>query len=74
MIYLPCVVRGQLDPVFTFKDEHKSEQEHINILKCSFSGLCTILFMRTITRHAIHVGALENYTKSNNITKLLAEL
>ena len=27
MIYLPCVVRGQLDPVFSFKDEHKSEQD-----------------------------------------------
>ena len=26
MIYLPCVVREQLDPVFSFKDEHKSEQ------------------------------------------------
>ena len=25
MIYLACVVRGQLDPVF--KDEHKSEQD-----------------------------------------------
>ena len=30
--------------------------------------------MRTITLHTIHVGALENYTKSNNITKLLTEL
>ena len=29
------------------------------------------MFMRTITLHTIHVGALENYTKSNNITKLL---
>ena len=29
MIYLPCVVRGQLDPVFSFKDEHKSKQEHV---------------------------------------------
>ena len=29
MIYLACVVRGQLDPVFSFKDEHKSEQEHV---------------------------------------------
>ena len=24
---LTCVVRGQLDPVFSFKDEHKSEQD-----------------------------------------------
>ena len=30
--------------------------------------------MRTLKLHTIHVGALKNYTKSNNITKLLAEL
>ena len=30
--------------------------------------------MRTITLHTTHVGALENYNKSNNITKLLTEL
>ena len=30
--------------------------------------------MRTTTLHTIHVGALENYTKSKNITKLLTEL
>ena len=27
MICLTCVVRGQADPVFSFKDEHKSEQD-----------------------------------------------
>jgi len=27
MIYLICVVKGQLDPVFSFKDEHKREQD-----------------------------------------------
>ena len=27
MIYLTCVVRGQLDTVFSFKDEHKDEQD-----------------------------------------------
>ena len=27
MIYLTYVVRGLLDPVFSFKDEHKSEQD-----------------------------------------------
>ena len=27
MIYLICVVRGLLDPVFSFKDEYKSEQD-----------------------------------------------
>ena len=49
MIHLACVVRGQLDPVFSFKDEHKSEQDFkiiynmiVQILKCSFSGLCKI--------------------------------
>ena len=26
MIYLTCVMRDKLDPVFSFKDEHKSEQ------------------------------------------------
>ena len=26
MIYMTCVVRGLLDPVFSFKDEHKREQ------------------------------------------------
>ena len=28
MINLLCVVKGQLDPVFSFKDEHKSVKEH----------------------------------------------
>ena len=44
-------MRGQLDPVFSFKDEHKSEQDfkikynvYRLLLKCSFSGLCKILF------------------------------
>ena len=27
LIGLACVVRGQLDPVFSFEDEHKSEQD-----------------------------------------------
>ena len=27
MNYLTCVVRGQLDPVFSFRDEHKNEQD-----------------------------------------------
>ena len=27
LIGLACVVTGQLDPVFSFKDEHKSEQD-----------------------------------------------
>ena len=32
------------------------------------------IVMRTITLHTINVGALENYTKSKNTTKLLTEL
>ena len=27
MIYLTCVMGVQLEPVFSFKDEHKSEQD-----------------------------------------------
>ena len=27
MIYLAGALRGQLDPVFSFKDEHKSKQD-----------------------------------------------
>ena len=27
MSYLTCVVRGQLDSVFSFKDEYKSKQD-----------------------------------------------
>ena len=30
MIYLACIVRGQLDPVFTLEDEHESAQEHVH--------------------------------------------
>ena len=83
MIYLTCVMRGQLDPVFSSEDERKSEQDlrikyNVQILKCSFSGLYPILFNsheNYITLNTIHVTALENYTKSNNIiTKLLTEL
>ena len=82
MIYLACVVRGQLDPVFSFKDEHKSEQDfkikynmyrYWNAVSVGYAQYYSIV-MRTITPHTIHVGALENYTKSNNITKLLTEL
>ena len=43
-----------------------------------FSGtiytICYLIVMRTITLHTIHVGALENYTKTDNITKFLTEL
>ena len=30
MICLPCIVRGQLDPVLSLKDENKSAQEHVH--------------------------------------------
>ena len=32
------------------------------------------IVMRTITLHTKYAGALENYTKSYNITKLITEL
>ena len=54
MIYLTCVDRALLDPVFSFEDEHKSE--HVQILKCTFSGLCTMLF-----------NSHENYNTTYNI-------
>ena len=31
MIYLTCVERGQLDPVFSFKDEHKLSKQDFKI-------------------------------------------
>ena len=83
MIYLACVVRGQLDPVFSFKDEHKSEQDFkikYNMYRyrnsvSMFHAQYYSIVMRIITLHTIHVGALENNnTKSNSITKLLTEL
>ena len=43
-----------------------------------FSGIIYttyyLIVMRNITLHTIHVGALENYSKSNNIIKFLTEL
>ena len=76
------MVRGQLDPVFSFKDEHKSEQDfkikhnmyrYWNAVSVGYAQYYPIV-MRTITLHTKHVGTLENYTQSNNITKLLTEL
>ena len=75
MIYLTCVMRGQLDPASSFKDEHKSEQDFEikynmyrwwNAVSVGYAQNYSIV-MRTITLHTIHIGALENYTKSNNI-------
>ena len=67
MIYLACVVRGQLDPVFSFKDEHKSEQDFkIKYNKYRYwnavsvgSPLYYSIVMRTITLHTIHVDSLK---------------
>ena len=75
MIYLTCVMRGQLDPVSSFKDEHKSEQDFKikynmyrwwNAVSVGYAQNYSLV-MRTITLHTIHIGALEHYTKSNNI-------
>ena len=35
MIYLTCGMRGQLDPVFSFKDEHKSQQDFKIKITCT---------------------------------------
>ena len=68
-------MRGQLDPVSSFKDEHKSEQDFKikynmyrwwNAVSVGYAQNYSLV-MRTITLHTIHIGALENYTKSNNI-------
>ena len=81
MIYLACVVWGQLGPVFSFKDEHKSEQDfkikynmyrYWNAVSVGYEKYYSIV-MRTITLHTIHAGALENYTKSNK-RKMLTEI
>ena len=75
-------MRGQLDPVLSFKDEHKSEQgfkikyemyTYWNAVLVGYAQYYSIV-MRTITLHTIHVGALENYNICNNITELLTEL
>ena len=73
---------GQLDPVFSFKDEHKSKQDfkikynmyrYWNAVLVGYAQYYPIV-MGTITLHTKHVGAQENYTQSKNITKLLTEL
>ena len=74
-------MRGQPDPVFTFKDEHKSKQDFKiiynmwNAVSVGYAQYYSIV-LRAITLHTctIHIGALKNYRKSDNITKLLTEL
>ena len=57
MICLTCVVRGQADPAFIFKDEHKSEQDfkikynmyrYWNAVSVGYAQYYSIV-MRTIT-------------------------
>ena len=50
--------------------------QHVQILNAVSVGYAQYysIVIRTITLHTIHVGVLENYAKSNNITKLLTEL
>ena len=70
-------MRGQLDPVFSFKDEHKSKQDfkikynmyrYWNAVLVGYAQYLYPIVMRTITLHTKHVGTLQNYTQSNNIT------
>ena len=32
MLSLTCVMKGQLDPAFSYKDEHKSEQDFNDLI------------------------------------------
>ena len=51
-IYLPCVIRGQLDPVFSFKDKQKREQEHVHTgmqFQWTMHNISYSIVMRTIT-------------------------
>ena len=59
-IGLACVVRGQPDPVFSFKDEHKSEQDfkikynkyrYWNAVSVGYTQYYSIVTRRTITLH-----------------------
>ena len=63
MNYLTCVARGQLDPVFSFIDEHKSEQDfkikysmyrYWNALSVGYAKYYSI-GMRPITLCTIHL-------------------
>ena len=53
MIYLICVVRGLLDPVFSFKDEHESEQDSEIKEERPYSGIQSRLLgdYRVVTRY-----------------------
>ena len=73
MIYLPFAVRGQLDPDFRLKDKHKNAHTEMQFQCYAHYSIV----MRPITRHTIHVGALESYTKStknNNNFKFIKRL
>ena len=79
MIYLPCVVRGQLDPVFSFKDEQKREQKHVHTemqFQWAMRNITYSIVMRTIntTYNTCTCRCTRKLYKSINITKLLTEL
>ena len=68
-------MRGQLDPVFHFKDEHKSEQDFkIKYNMYRYWSAVSVGYAQYYSIVVRTVGALENNTKSNNITKLLTDL
>ena len=83
MIYLICVVKWQFDHVFSFKDEHKSAQDfkiyHVvyrdwNAVSVGYAQLLFNGHENYNTTYNTCGCTIENYTKSNNITKLLTEL
>ena len=75
MIYLICVMRGQLDPVFSFKDEHKSEQDfkikynmyrYWNAVSVGYAQYLTIIPRARMD----HKGERNNFlVKSNYLVK-----
>ena len=83
MIYPTCVVRGQVGTLFSvskmkIKASKSSKKKndlcrYWNAVSVGYAQYYSIV-MRTITLHTKYAGALENYTKSNKITKLLTEL
>ena len=61
--------------MWAFTDRFHSDSAFVCArIRANFSELCTILFNSHESYYTTYVGAQENYTKSNNITKLSTEL
>lgn len=77
---LPFIYEQQLDHMSNFQFQPKINIKASKTSKYNMSRLWNahsiyyLTVMRTIALHSTPVGALENYTKSNNIIKLKTEL